>query len=213
MRHLILIFTLILIISSPAFADSFEEGKAAYQKRDWFNAIRILRPLAEQGDDRALVILGNMYNDGNGVKQDHMEALNHYKRAILKDNATAMTSIATMYAQGIGVERDFKKGYDFFVKAANLGNPAAQIMVASIYIEGHPELPDVKADPTRAYAMYRVVELNSDEPRFVRMASELSKRLISMLDAEQVLEAEQMAKAWAPKTSITSDTPTTEGQE
>ena len=214
MRSIVSIFALmmVLIISPSYAADTFEDGQEAYTKRDWFNAIRILRPLAEQGNDNALVILGNMYSDGSGVKQDQKVALDHYKRAAAKGNTTAMTSIATMYAQGIGVEKDFKKSYDLFVKAANLGNPAAQIMVASIYVKGHPDLPDLKADPMRSYAMFRVVERTAEKEQYKKVAEQFAKRLISELDTEQVLQAEEIAKNWKPKDNFANPNETETSQ-
>ena len=200
MRLFIVISFLLFFTATPVLADThFEAGKQAYDQGDWFNAIRILRPLAEQNDDRALVLLGNMYNDGSGVHQDHTLAFEHYKRALINQNHTAMASIATMYTQGIGVEKDFQTGYNWFVKAADFGNSAAQIMLASLLIEGHPELPSLKPDLEQSYVWYRIVQINSETPEFIKLATELAKRVTIHLTPDQILSAERKAKSWHPK--------------
>jgi TPR repeat protein len=51
-----------------------EEGWATYQRADYETALRLRRPLAEQGNAFARSILGFMY-DGQGVPRDLGEAL------------------------------------------------------------------------------------------------------------------------------------------
>ena len=66
-------FALYLCITT-AQADSFYDADAAYYKGDYATALRILRPLAEQGDASALNNLGTMYDNGHGVLQDYVES-------------------------------------------------------------------------------------------------------------------------------------------
>jgi len=202
---------LILTFTTPALA-SYEDGLTAYQQKDWFNAIRNLRPLAEENDDRALVLLGNMYNDGNGVPKNSKTAFEHYKRALINNNNNAMVAIATMYAQGMGVEKDFKTGFNWFKKSAEYGNSAGQIMFASILIKGHPELPELEPNPQHAYAWYRIVELNATEASFKKLGTELGKRLSSQLTPDQIVNAEKFAKNWQP-VSTETETKETKNKE
>ena len=46
MLRIFLVLALISFLSSPAFA-GFKEGKDAYNRKDWVEAITELRPLAE----------------------------------------------------------------------------------------------------------------------------------------------------------------------
>ena len=197
MRFFILIAAFLFMTAAPAFA-SYEDGKAAYEERDWFNAVRTLRPLAEQGDDRALVLLGNMYMDGKGVEQSAETALAHYKQALVNSNDTAMLNIATMYAEGLAVEKNFETAFDWYKKSANHGNPAAQFLLASVYINGHPKLPDVEGDLVTAYSWFRIAAKQTELPKISEVASEFSKRLVQQLSPEQIMEAEKRAKAWKP---------------
>ncbi len=60
-------------LTAPAWA-GFDEGTAAYLRSDYAEAIRELRPLAEQGVAVAQYTLGIMYSVGHGVPQDSAHA-------------------------------------------------------------------------------------------------------------------------------------------
>jgi TPR repeat protein len=53
-------------------AGPLEDADAAVKKRDYATAVRIIRPLAEQGDARAQYTLGLFYDNGLGVPQDRV---------------------------------------------------------------------------------------------------------------------------------------------
>ena len=48
----------IMALAVPARAGPLEDGKAAYERKDYATALRLLRPLAERGDARAQGGLG-----------------------------------------------------------------------------------------------------------------------------------------------------------
>ena len=77
-----------------------EAGYAAYQKADYETALRLLRPLAEQGDPRAETTLGVMYDEGHGVPQDDAGALIWYRLAAEQGYAQAQFNLGVMYAKG-----------------------------------------------------------------------------------------------------------------
>ena len=149
-------FAAFLILTSGLAHAGLEEGRRAYMKENWLGALQNLRPLAEEGNDEALLLLGNMYNDGKGVEQNHTVALAHYKQAVAAGNDNAMLAIATMYAQGLGVEKDMETSFTWFQQAANAGNPAAQLMLGSFYLKGHDDIPTVDADLVKSYGWFRI---------------------------------------------------------
>jgi uncharacterized protein len=57
-------------------AGALEDGVAAYEKGDYTTALRLLRPIADQGDAGAQYNLGLMYANGQGVPQDYAAAAN-----------------------------------------------------------------------------------------------------------------------------------------
>jgi TPR repeat protein len=64
-----LLIGLMLTVSGEIVrAGPLEDGIAAYRSGDYATALRILRPLAEQGNAAAQLNLGSMYAHGQGVK-------------------------------------------------------------------------------------------------------------------------------------------------
>ena len=57
----LLLLILVVCAAGPAVAGPFEDGATAYAKGDYGTALRLWRPLAEQGDARAQYNLGLMY--------------------------------------------------------------------------------------------------------------------------------------------------------
>ena len=53
---------------------SYQEGYDAYNRRDYDTALKEFRPLAEQGFASSQFNLGVMYNNGQGVPQDYIQA-------------------------------------------------------------------------------------------------------------------------------------------
>ena len=51
-------------------ADPFQDATWAYEAGDFKKAMALWRPLAEQGDSQAQMILGIMHDDGYGVDRD-----------------------------------------------------------------------------------------------------------------------------------------------
>ena len=64
---------------APVTAGPIEDGVAAYVRGDNETAVRLIRPLAEQGDARAQYHLGTLYFTGTGVPQDYAEALKWFR--------------------------------------------------------------------------------------------------------------------------------------
>jgi TPR repeat protein len=61
------------------------EGKAAFDRGDFSEALDLWLPLAERGDARAQVSVAMLYNDGKGVRQDHAEAARWFRLAAETD--------------------------------------------------------------------------------------------------------------------------------
>ena len=60
---------------SVAVAGPLEDGNNTYQRGDYAAAMRLLRPLALQGDADAQFKVGVMYDQGWGVPQNYTLAL------------------------------------------------------------------------------------------------------------------------------------------
>ena len=83
---------LILSLAAPAVADPYEDASAAYIKGDYATALRLWRPLADQGVNGAQYGLGLMYDKGRGVSQDFVYAHMWFDLSAAQGNKSALTS-------------------------------------------------------------------------------------------------------------------------
>lgn len=95
--------------------------------------------------------LGYLYDHGIGVQTDHEKALDWYRKAAERGNASAMQNIGNMYATGTGIPHDTNNALYWYRKAAMLGNADAMVGIADIYYEGN----EVEQDYVLAKNMYQ----------------------------------------------------------
>jgi TPR repeat protein len=75
LRHAVAAIILVSSFASSVAAGPLEDAAAAVKRRDYATAVRLIRPLAEQGDASTQYNLGVFYDNGLGVPQDHVRAL------------------------------------------------------------------------------------------------------------------------------------------
>jgi TPR repeat protein len=66
---------------------------AAYDRGDYVPAIRLFRPLAEQGNAKAQNLLGVMYRKGRGVARNSLRAFLWLNRAAARGDAQAKAEL------------------------------------------------------------------------------------------------------------------------
>jgi TPR repeat protein len=112
--------------------------------------ISCYRLLAEQGDNKALFMLGYLFENGSAeVKQDLSESLKFYTLSAEKGNALALEAavkVGAEIAQGFvrlgkaawdkGGDENNRLAVELFRKAANAGNADAQAYLGQMYLYG-----------------------------------------------------------------------------
>jgi uncharacterized protein len=119
-------------LAGAAVAGPLEDGIAAYQHDDYATALRLLRPLAEQGTAEAQVPLGFMYHDGEGVPKDYVQAAGWFRKAAEQGDIAAQAALGDMYLEGEGVPKDDAQAARWLQKPAEQGLPAAQSALAGL---------------------------------------------------------------------------------
>jgi TonB family protein len=115
----ILILAMLASACAPAEAAAIDDGQTAYNSGDYATALRLWRPLAEQGDARAQNNLGVIYENAKGVAQDINEAARWYRLAAAQGYGGAQYNLGLIYAIGRGgVQRDPLRAYMWFTLAA-----------------------------------------------------------------------------------------------
>jgi TPR repeat protein len=117
-------------------AGLFEDGKAAYDRGDYNTALRLYRPLVEQGNASAEFEFGRMYSNGHGVPQNFAEALKWFRLAADQGNVKAQVALGIMYYLGQSVRRNLEEARKWFRLAAEQGDSGAQAMLGSMYVNG-----------------------------------------------------------------------------
>jgi TPR repeat protein len=79
--------------AAAVMAGPWEDGMAAYNRGDYVPAIRLFRPLAEQGNAKAQNLLGVMYRRGQGVARNSARAFVWFSRAAAGGDATAKAEL------------------------------------------------------------------------------------------------------------------------
>ncbi|MGC2643527.1 MAG: SEL1-like repeat protein [Pseudolabrys sp.] len=74
LKHTLAAIILGLSFAAPMAAGPLEDADAAVKRRDYATAVRLNRPLAEQGNANAQYNLGTFYDNGLGVPQDKVRA-------------------------------------------------------------------------------------------------------------------------------------------
>jgi TPR repeat protein len=90
MKSLLTTPLLLLALLAPLYAGAdFNKGMAAYAAGDFATAAKEFNKAAEQGDADAQLLLGIMYNNGEGVLQDYKEAVKWFRLAAEQGDANA----------------------------------------------------------------------------------------------------------------------------
>ena len=72
------------------------------------------RPLAEGGNAVAQSNLGFLYQTGDGVPQDFVQAMLWYRRAAAQGESLAQSNIGYLYYKGQGVPQDYVRAHMWF---------------------------------------------------------------------------------------------------
>ena len=114
MKSLITTLLLAITLSSTAFGDDLSDGFEAAQKGDYKTALKLWKPLAEQGAANAQVALGAIYGSAGNDK----EAVKWYQLAAEQGDAKAQAVLAYMYGEGDGISEDNKQAVKWYQLAA-----------------------------------------------------------------------------------------------
>jgi TPR repeat protein len=132
-----LLIAIALVFTHAAWSGDFEDGLAAYNRKDYTTALKKFRSAAQQGNAAAQTNLGKIYEQGEGVAQDYKEAVRWYHFAARQGIAIAQYNLGLRYQEGEGVKQDYSEAARLFRLAAESGHEEAQLKIASLYLIGY----------------------------------------------------------------------------
>jgi uncharacterized protein len=172
-------------------------GFAAFQNGKYETALRSLRPLAEQGNERAQSAVGLMYYKGNGVAQDDQQALHWFRLAAGQGNSEAQFNLGVMYSEAQGVPQDHAEAAKWYRLAADQGNPKAQYNLGLWYANGDGGSPDY----VNAHMWFNLAASHfpASDTRNRGEAIRNRDATAAKMTSEQIAQAQQLAREWKPK--------------
>ncbi len=183
MRRLLIVIA--LVFAHAALAGDFEDGMAAFGRKDYATAFTKFRSAAQQGNTKAQALVGAMYNEGLGVAQDYTEAVRWYQLAAQQGDRDAQNNLGFKYSNGQGVAQDYKEAVRWYRLAAQQGDPNAQYNLGRMYGNGQGVLQDY----TRAHMWFNIAAINGDK-------GSVKNRDVaaSLMTPKQVEQAQHMAR-------------------
>ncbi len=137
MRRLTLFtFFLLILINLPTVAGPLEDGAQAYKVGNYQQALRLWKPLAEQGNADAQYNLGLLYMNGKGVEKNDRQALFYFLDAARQGHAEAQFNAGLLFATGRGITRTDRDAFMWWERAAKQGLIAAKYNLGFMYAYG-----------------------------------------------------------------------------
>jgi len=144
MRKIFWILTALILISSPTFADDFQEGIDSLKQKDFKAALEKLLPLAKKGDAKAQNIIGFIYYLGDETTINYGKAFKWNMKSAEQGNSNAQASLGVMYYHGDGVTQSFSEALKWYKLSAAQGDLRGQIKLGMMYKSGEGVNKDSK---------------------------------------------------------------------
>ncbi|MGH8613739.1 MAG: tetratricopeptide repeat protein [Gammaproteobacteria bacterium] len=117
---------------SPLARYQYQLGRAFSKAEKRADALHWWRKAADQGYAIGQVVIGLMYQGGEGVAQDYAEAMKWYRKAADQGNAKGQVYIGLMYSNGNGVSENWPEAVEWFRVAAAQGDETAQLLLSTL---------------------------------------------------------------------------------
>jgi TPR repeat protein len=182
----ILIFMLFTVLSlNTAWAGQFEDAVSANLKGDFKTVLQISQAPALKGEAWAQFVMGSLYDNGQGVIQDYVEAVKWYALAAQQGHASAQYNLGYMYLRGQGVTQDLFQGLKWYRLAAQQGHASGQYNLGVLYQTGL----GVAQDYVKAHSWFNLAAAlgNTNAVNFRDIAA-------SLMTQQQISQAQNLAR-------------------
>ncbi len=187
-RSILAVFVIAIFMlgATPACAGDLEDATAARGRGDHAAALRLLRPLANEGNAIAQHNLGVSYYRGEGVAQDEKEAEKWFRLAAEQGHAAAQSSLGLMKLIG----KDYKEALKWIQLSADQGYAPSQVNLGIMHYEGQ----GVARDYVRAH-MWMSLAASQRDANAANYRDEIAKKMTTA----QLAESQKLVREWTPK--------------
>ena len=92
-------------------SSDFQEGLNFFLNKDYIKAEKCFIKAAKLGDPEAQFCLGDMHNNGYGVKKNEQKAVTFFRKSAEQRFTPSQINLGIMYSQGQGVEQNLIEAY------------------------------------------------------------------------------------------------------
>lgn len=163
-------------------ADQVDEGEELYRQ-------------AEQGSSKAMMSIGLLYMNGDGVETDYQEAMKWMLASVGAGDRKAPRYVGMIYEKGLGVTVDYRKAANYYQMGAERGDITSQYYLGKMYEYGQ----GVQTDYGKALEWYQKAAERGDKTAAVGMIG-----IASLSEyGRGVSPNEEQAAAWYQKAAET----------
>ncbi len=112
--------------------------------------VEAVRRQADRGSAEAQFLVGTAFDEGLGVAEDPVAALEWFRRAAAQDHTLAQHNLGNAFAAGRGVTADAAEAVRWWLKAGEKGDAVVQLRLGESYERG----TGVPRDPAQARRWY-----------------------------------------------------------
>lgn len=170
---------------------TLQKAWTAFNIGKYKETLRLVQPLASDGNARAQVILGRCYESGLGVEQNMETAAQWYLLAAEQNLAEAQQLVAYAYQSGIGLPRDGSKAVYWMQRAADTGSPEACYALSQYYARGQ----FVERDQKKAFDLALSAAQNGYGQAMLFVGACYAHGVGTTEDAEQARQWNERARA------------------
>lgn len=185
-RSFLFLFSLVVSCVCLYGAD-VQNGRNAYERKDYASAMKELAPLAQEGNVNAQILLGKMYMLGQGVPRNTDLALKWFEAASDQGDAEAEFFLGAMY---LLPAKDIPQGLKWLRLSAEQGTKEAQLLLGMTYLKGS----DLPHDLVQADMWLRLAAATGD-----KLATSQCERAERQMTADQIGKARALAAEWKPE--------------
>jgi localization factor PodJL len=131
--------------------------------------------------------LASLYERGQGIDRNRVEAVNWYQRAADQGNVNAMHNLAVMMSEGVEGPPDHDKALQWFLAAGHYGVRDSQYNLGVIYARGLGPAQDLP----ESYKWFAIAATGGDTDAAVRR-DEVAKAM----SPEELAEARTAVQTW-----------------
>ncbi len=189
MRRLVHVCAAALLVlaagASQAATAEFDAGIAAYERADYADAMKRLKPIAETGNADAQFHVAQMLRYGWGTNADPMAAGAWMRRAAEAGLRDAQAELGRMLRDGTGMDANPVEALTWLKRAAERGSGVAQLNLGRMYRAG----VGTTRDPAQAYKWFTLAAQNG-------FVDGLSNRnaMVENMTPEEIAAGERLVK-------------------